>query len=1038
MMNRSRMPDDEPDASVTHVDRTEELLGDVTVGRDAGTGSSDLEDAVQGIRLGRYILLERLGQGAMGKVYLAYDPDLARQVAVKVLRRAALSGGDLTRDPKRRFLREAQAAAQLVHPHVVGVYEAGVDDGVSFIAMEYVKGTTLKDAMRGGSEAPARPWRELLDLFIQAGEGIAAAHAADILHRDFKPDNVLIDRHGRAKVADFGLASRASTPPGADSATAADPGQSLDSEAYLSSDGLDAKLTTTGSVMGTPAYMAPEQHRTSRVDARADVYAFCASLFEGLYGERPFPGDTLRKVYRAKMAGAPGLPDRGARVPRWLGEVVRQGLEPDPERRPGSMRALLDGIERARHRSVRRRWLMVGGLVAVAVGGLLLGRKLDKDQRVAACETRGAVIDDSWSAEARRAMADGMRSSEAVDVEATIERVEPWLDRYADQWRERRVNTCLAATVERDPLWGPESRTKADWCFEARRLEFEGLVETLTKADAAMVTYAVSAAAGLGDLGACADPVSVRHQVVPAAANEAEIVELMGGLSRVDALAAVAAYEEAWALADALRSRAAEIGWAPLLVGVDRRRGYLAVKRGDYEQAEKLLEQAYFDGVRVEANYEALTAAEELSFLLAEFRARPEDGMRWSKHAAALLERLADPGELHRASNLNNRGVIEEFLRDFDASIAHHRESVAIRERELGAEHPDVARGLSNLASALRWKGDDHESLELFAKSIEIKERALGPEHPSVAMGLNNHGIMLREVKRYEEAEAQLRRALAIREHVYGREHTQVASGLNNLAIVLMSRDKLPEAQAAYRRSIEIWRNHEDGRHPELVLNLSNLGHAYMRSDDDEEARESLRAALDLAEAILEKDDPNLAYPLSGLATLAGRADDHQAAEDYLRRALEVRKAAYGESHFMVASTLELIGERQRVRGALEQARATLEVAVPMFEATSGADSERLDGSLSGLVEIALAQGQPERAVVLARRRTKLAFEGETANASRARAEFQLARALDASAPGSDEATSLAERARQTLAENAENADAAVVTEIDAWLAERV
>ncbi|HEY7375739.1 MAG TPA: serine/threonine-protein kinase, partial [Polyangia bacterium] len=235
-----------------------------------------------GARIGRYLIIERVGAGAMGVVYGAYDPELDRKIAVKLLK-----GGDAGPEDaaRARLLREAKAMARLAHPNVIAVYDVGIFDGQIFLAMEFLSAGTLRSWL---ADRP-RGWREVLDVFVAAGRGLAAAHAAGLVHRDFKPDNVLLDKEGRPRVVDFGLARDAAGAPADDHGgeTHARAAAETTSGTHLGT------LTRKGAIMGTPAYMAPEQITGEATDARTDQFSFCVTLWEALHGERPFFGESL-------------------------------------------------------------------------------------------------------------------------------------------------------------------------------------------------------------------------------------------------------------------------------------------------------------------------------------------------------------------------------------------------------------------------------------------------------------------------------------------------------------------------------------------------------------------------------------------------------------------------------------------------------------------------------------------------------------------------------------------------------------------------
>ncbi len=289
--------------------------------------------------VGRFVVLSRLGEGGMGVVYAAQDPQLGRKVAIKLLPEAAGGAG------AERLLREAQALARLSHPNVVGVHEAGLSEGHVFVVMELVDGVTLGNWLL----QQRRSQREVLERFLAAGEGLAAAHAIGITHRDFKPDNVLVGHDGRVRVADFGLA-RLSDSAWGSATQPADPGSPL-------------LVTQTGAVVGTPAYMAPEQFLGQPADARADQFSFCVALWEALYGARPFSGLSTAALQRSVTQGEITQPPREARVSRKLRGLLTRGLAVDPVARHLSLRALLSELRAAL--PTRPRWPVPAALGAV-------------------------------------------------------------------------------------------------------------------------------------------------------------------------------------------------------------------------------------------------------------------------------------------------------------------------------------------------------------------------------------------------------------------------------------------------------------------------------------------------------------------------------------------------------------------------------------------------------------------------------------------------------------------------------------------------
>lgn len=290
----------------------------------------------------RYEVLAPIGAGGMGVIYAARDRMLHRTVALKMLQSGG--AGEVSEARMReRLLREARAMARLSHPNVLAVYEVGELEGQVFLAMERVEGETLTAWLRQGR----RSWREVVEVFLDAARGLSAAHSAGLIHRDFKPDNVLVGADGRVRVTDFGLASAL---------------------APIAGEGAEGGSRAAGSLSvtalaGSPPYMAPEQLRGETVDARADVFGYCVSLYEALYGERPFRGESLAELEGEVRRGEVHAPRRGNHVPGWLRRVVLRGLRHEPEQRFQSMEAVILALEGGRGR-VRRR--VVGGVAVLA------------------------------------------------------------------------------------------------------------------------------------------------------------------------------------------------------------------------------------------------------------------------------------------------------------------------------------------------------------------------------------------------------------------------------------------------------------------------------------------------------------------------------------------------------------------------------------------------------------------------------------------------------------------------------------------------
>lgn len=352
----------------THADPSRtSTLHEATVSR----GSS--ASLLPGAQVGRHVILGEIGRGAMGVVYCAHDPSLDRDIALKVLRAPDAETTD--QQPVARLLREAQAMARLAHPNVVAIYDVGSLEGAIYLAMELVAGQTLRDILR----AAPRAYEDLIDIFLQAGTGLAAAHTAGIVHRDFKPANVLVGKDGRVRITDFGLA-RPATSFGAGQERA-------NAKALRLAWGSPMQMTRSGVITGTPAYMAPEQFLCEPADARTDQFAFCVAMYEALFHERPFAGNSFEDLASAVLAGRLRPPSAESRVPAGIRAVLIRGLSTIPDHRYPSMGELLLALVEASRKGdlsfsetpsnvrAKRRWpLFAATTLVIAVTGALLVR----------------------------------------------------------------------------------------------------------------------------------------------------------------------------------------------------------------------------------------------------------------------------------------------------------------------------------------------------------------------------------------------------------------------------------------------------------------------------------------------------------------------------------------------------------------------------------------------------------------------------------------------------------------------------------------
>lgn len=405
----------------------------------------DLPQDAIGIVGGRYEILDRVARGSMGEVYRAIDKRLGRVVALKVVRNGRARERSRPRCPevaRARLRLEARVMAGLSHPNVVPLFAIESSGARLVIAMEYVPGKTLAQWL----ETP-RTWREILAVLCAAGDGLAAAHAAGVVHRDVKPDNVLIGDDGRVRVTDFGLATLIDAPVVA-----------TDEDTQADTTEIEASLTQTGMSVGTPAYMAVEQHIGAAVDARTDQFGFCAMLYEALFGLRPFAGSSVLGLARAKRHMSLQSPLRGAEVPSAVRRAVMRGLAPDPALRHPSMNALLAAVREAAGRS-RSRWrgLVAAGFAASLACTLAMSPASADESDVAdtvapsanhAAERVGGALSEVARLSAR---------GEAAEADRVL------TDVYFEALAERRFRDAARAAEMLARMPGRDAESAAQW-----------------------------------------------------------------------------------------------------------------------------------------------------------------------------------------------------------------------------------------------------------------------------------------------------------------------------------------------------------------------------------------------------------------------------------------------------------------------------------------------------------------------------------------------------------------------------------------------
>jgi len=894
----------------------------------------------RGAAVGRFVVLYRVGSGGMGVVYAAYDPELDRKVALKLLRRAAADEA-----ARQRQRLEAKSMARLSHPNVVTVYDVGEHDGHTYIAMEFVEGANLDDWLRLD---PDRPWQEALALFLEAGRGLAAAHEAGLVHNDFKPGNVLITGDGRALVSDFGLAAMEAREAGDDEAPA---------------------------VGGTPAYMAPERRAGAPADARSDQFSFCVALYRALYRRPPSsPGPDDGALARPAGTG----------VPRWLHRALARGLSTDPAARFASIADLLAAIDLARRR--RRRGLAVAA--ALPVAALLIGYQASRMVRPSPCPLATDRLEAVWGPDQRDALRSALTAADPRLGAATFERVAAALDDYGGRWLAMRRDVCEATHVR-----GEQSEALLDArmvCLDARLDEIRGVTRVLADASPEDVEGAVTLVGALTHLGRCADVLTL-SAIVPMPADpgvRAEIERLRAWLEEaglrvkfgqaVDLDEVRAAMEKARVLGYApleskalgleglihksqpLDPRMAMVRFEEALRAAVASRDLVlqaqlyahlvetaALEVGDPELARKWAGYAEASLRALGPGQEYTKGQLEMTFgNLAWMEGRYDDAYRFLKAAVASQEAAWGVDSIYVNRALHDLAIVAAELPEHQAeAVPLLRRVVRLIETQLGDRHPYLIPTLGNLAGLVAIEGDLHAALAAAERAVEVAEESRGEDHGALAFPLIVLGEILNALDRPADAAEPADRGVSIARRVYGEGHYLFAAALS----VRGETDLLIERPAAalqrFQEAQAVRETILPAGHPELALGLAALGRAHLDLGRGAEADRLLGEAAATAPPKFPRD--RLLLALSRGRACRGTGDSDLARTFYLE-ALAIDRPAddamLGEAHWELAQVLSQASEAPRPASA--EALRNAQAALELLRADGSPRTRRLRGEV--------------------------------------------------------------------------------------------
>ena len=768
-----------------HIDSCTECSAIVSVlaGGEVPTKKDLDAELAPGAKIGRHVVVETLGKGAMGIVYLAYDPELDRRVALKLVRAGTAP------EAQTRMLREAQAMAQIADPNVVGIFDVGRWGGGVTLAMEFVEGLTLR-AWLGQEHA----WSEVLDVLVQAGRGLAAAHRAGLVHRDFKPENVLVGKDGRVRVTDFGLA-RIEAPDGStDLAT------------------LASTLTRTGALLGTPSYMAPELLAAARADATpaSDQFAFGVTLYEAAFGTRPFPLGSLEELRKG---------DRRRGILRPTDARLARGEARDRAVSLGAARRSASDDGRAPRRS---------GHAEPAIAFARLGVR-----RAGPPPPRSERWDGSRLTGRSRSGIRVAPSTPSTRIEPRRSARPSWPrgcpTRRPPRSKRPRSSTPTTgplgaarhATCEATEVRHEQSAALLDvrmHCLARRRIELDALESTFAHATSDIVTGAAEAAASLPRIEACSDVTTLSSLAPrPTGALGNRLAELETKLARAHAYASAGVSSEATHDAVASMTEAISIGYRPVIAEARLLVAMLMRRSGAIATARTTADAALLDA---EASHDDRDAALAWLEILA---IRGEAGESASAVAAgpaamAAVARLGTPVDLE-ASVLFELGAARTALGDLDGATRDLEGALERRKRTLPEKHLDIARTLTALGNVARARGDLDGALGLHRDALAMDEAILGPLHPALARHHHNIAGVLRLQGKLDDALAGYRRALDLEMKGLGESHPSVGRTENSIGLVYLAKGDPRTAREDFEKAARLLESHPD--HALVIENLA-------------------------------------------------------------------------------------------------------------------------------------------------------------------------------------------------------------------------
>jgi serine/threonine protein kinase len=754
-----------------------------------GISESTWDSLPQGAAIGRYIILSILGSGGMGVVYAAYDPDLDRKIAIKLIRPDRLNAlpGD---DKEHHLLHEARILARLSHPNLLPIFDIGHFGDQLFLSMEYIKGQTLWSWQK----ETRHHWQETIGYYLQAGAGLSAAHGAGIVHRDFKPQNIMLGDDGRVRVMDFGL-----------------------SQTTAPLENAEPFQEQSGSLAGTPVYMSPEQLTSGITTAASDQFSFAVALFEALYGERPFsekfPAALLEQIEKGDIS----LP-AGNTVPGWIRQILLRALNADPDKRYADIDDLLSALQ---HDPAKRRkqWFagIAAGIAIITTTALLYNRN-----SIQPCQDADTKFIGIWDDARKQQLEQRFLASRLPYAQSSFDKVSNLLNQYKNSWINTHTQACRVTHVT-----GEQSERLLDLrmlCLENKRQEAKALIDIFARADAELIPGTVKAAGSLPPISACTNIKSLSNLIdLPGDQQQRKAISNTNTLiAQSGAQAKTGHYPKSLSLAEQALQNAKIIGYPPLLAKASFQAATALKQLGESKKAEAQYQDAFTHAIEARDDLLAAKSATGQVWIVGHLQSRFRESETWGRYAEAFLSRMGNT-PISRAQLFSNQGTVAQDQGHYEKALGKAEQVLELRRQALGDNHERVAVAMVNLANAHFHLNGPRKSIPYYRQAYEMYSRAVGKQHPTNVLILSNLASALSETGQLDEARQVITQALDLSKQTYGEEHFETALTAQTLAHIEMRLEQNEQSLSRYLSSLSIIEKQLGKTHPFVIDELTGI-----------------------------------------------------------------------------------------------------------------------------------------------------------------------------------------------------------------------